>query len=351
MARTRPSAGLTPNCSPIDEAAASAPKLLVVIDTEEEFDWSKPFARANSTVAAMDDIGKAQDLFDEFGLKPTYVIDYPIASQERGYAALREFAAAGRAQIGAHLHPWVSPPFDEVVNSVNSYPGNLPAELERAKLRELTSTIEANFGARPTIYKAGRYGLGEHTAKALTAEGFEIDLSLCSAFDLSADGGPNYSERDARPYWFGEERSLLGLPTTGAFIGAGGNSSPGLYQFATRPALRPLHLPGILSRLGIVERLLLSPEGHAFEDLKRLTKSLFRRGIRTFSLSFHSPSMQPGHTPYVQNERELHEFLGVLRRYFEFFLEDLHGTLSTPDEVLAQLRPSAPSAPDTSCAS
>jgi hypothetical protein len=61
--------------------------------------------------------------------------------------------------------------------------------------------------------------------------------------------------------------------------------------------------------------------------------------------------MRPGCTPYVRNERELHEFLGTCRRYFEFFLEDLNGTLSTPNEVLAQLRASASPAPDTSCAS
>ena len=347
----RSSAGLTPNWRAIDEPRDSAPKLLVVIDTEEEFDWSAPFARENNSVEAMDDIGKAQAVFDEFGLRPTYVIDYPVASQERGYAALRDFASSGRAQIGAHLHPWVSPPHDESVNATNSYPGNLPAQLEQAKLRELLDTIEANFGARPSIYKAGRYGLGENTSRILEEEGLEIDLSLCSAFDLSGDGGPDYSRRDARPFWFGPSGRLLGLPTTGSFIGAAGGSSPGLHRFATRPGLRPLHLGGILSRLGIVERLLLSPEGHALDDLKRLTQSLIRRGIRTFSLSFHSPSMRPGCTPYVRNERELHEFLDTCRRYFEFFLEDLQGTLSTPNEVHAMLRTSDSSAPDTSCAS
>jgi len=339
---SRPTVGLTPNAAPIDEATAGPPKLLVVIDTEEEFDWNAPFARENNAVEAMDDIDKAQAVFDEFGLKPTYVIDYPVASQERGYAALREFASSGRAQIGAHLHPWVTPPFDELVNSVNSYPGNLAPELEQAKLRALLETIESNLGLRPTSYKAGRYGLGPNTARILDEEDLEIDLSVCSGFDLGADGGPDYSKRDARPFWFGKDRRLLGLPTTGGFLGAAGRSSPGLYRFATSPSLRPLHLPGILSRLGIVERLLLSPEGHALEDLKRLTRGLLSRGLRTFSFSFHSPSMRPGNTPYVRNERELHEFLDTCRRYFEFFLEDLNGSLSTPDEVLAQLRTSAP---------
>ncbi len=341
---SRVPASLTPNYAPIGESPEGPPKLLVVIDTEEEFDWSAPFQRANNSVAAMDDIGRAQELFDEFGLRPTYVIDYPVASQERGFAALREYASTGRAQIGAHLHPWVSPPHDELVNSVNSYPGNLPAELEHAKLRLLVETIEANLGSRPTIYKAGRYGLGPNTARILEQEGFEIDLSLCAAFDHSGDGGPDYSDYDSRPFWFGPKNGLLGLPTTGAFLGMARSRSAGLHRLAQRAAFRPLRLAGIFSRLGLVERIQLSPEGQAFDDLARLTRGLVRRGIRTLSLSFHSPSMRPGCTPYVRNEHELHEFLATCRRYFEFFLEDLGGTLSTPNEILAQLR--TPTSPD-----
>lgn len=334
---------LTPQYEPILEPDSEEPKLLVVIDTEEEFDWDSSFDRANDSVEAMRDIGHAQALFDEFGLRPTYVIDYPVASQETGYALLREYADDGRAQIGAHLHPWVSPPFEEDVNARNSYPGNLPAELERAKLERLLATIEENFGARPTIYKAGRYGLGPNSASLLTDLGFEIDLSLCSGFDFRGDGGPDYSNHDARPFWFGDHRRLLGLPTTGGFLGAAGGGSSGLYRLATRSPLRSLRVPGILSRLGVVERLMLSPEGHALGDLQRLTRGLYRRGIRTFSLSFHSPSMRPGHTPYVRNETELHEFLGTCRRYFEFFLGDLGGVLSTPHEVLSQLKAASPS--------
>ena len=333
---------LTPNYSPVDETASEPPKLLVVIDTEEEFDWAQPFDRSNDSVQAMQDIGRAQRLFDEFGIRPTYVIDYPVASQETGYAPLREFASSGRAQIGAHLHPWVSPPFEEPVNAQNSYPGNLPAPLEETKLQELLAAITRNFGTRPHIYKAGRYGLGPNSAKTLCEAGFTIDLSLCSAFDFRGDGGPDYSLHDARPYFSGPEQSLLGIPTTGAFVGRAGAYSPGLYRLANTPTLRSLRTPGILSRLGIVERLLLSPEGHAFEDLVRLTHSLFRCGIRTFSFSFHSPSMRPGCTPYVRNERELHEFLNTCRRYFEFFLGELDGIASTPDSVLTILSKTHP---------
>src|SRR3546814_4149526 len=42
--------------------------------------------------------------------------------------------------------------------------GNLPPELEHAKLAALTEAIAGAFGARPVVYKAGRYGVGPATA-------------------------------------------------------------------------------------------------------------------------------------------------------------------------------------------
>src|SRR4029077_14909777 len=127
---------------------------------------------------------RTQEIFDRYGVRPTYVVDYPVASQETGYRPLREWLDDGKCQVGAHLHPWVNPPFDEEVNARNSYPGNLPAALEKEKLRRLTEIIEANFGHRPTVYRAGRYGIGAATGAILEELGYEIDTSIVPFTDF-----------------------------------------------------------------------------------------------------------------------------------------------------------------------
>ena len=309
------------------------PLLLVVIDTEEEFDWTKPFDRAERNVTHMRELGRLQSVFDECGVRPVYVIDHPIATGEESLAALRPIHAAGRCEIGAHLHPWVSPPFDEEVNARNSYPGNLPRALERAKLDELARVIERGFGARPRSYKAGRYGFGPNTASILAELGFEVDLSWCPAFDLGADGGPDYARFDVHPAWLEAERRVLAIPTTGAFVGFVRDGAAGLYELATRPSLSWAHLPGILSRIGALERLHLSPEGYSFEDNMRLTRSLLARGVRTFTFAVHSPSVLPGCTPYVQSVAERDELLDHCRRFLKFFLNELDGENCTALEL------------------
>src|SRR6185503_6380530 len=125
---------------------SAPPILLVVVDTEEEYDWSAPFDRRNTSVEHMRTIGELQRLFDEAAIVPTYVVDHPIATQATSIEPLRRFRDDGRCEIGAHLHPWVSPPFDEEVNARNSYPGNLPRVLERAKIASLAGAIEKSFG-------------------------------------------------------------------------------------------------------------------------------------------------------------------------------------------------------------
>jgi hypothetical protein len=64
---------------------------------------------------------------------------------------------------------------------------------------------------------------------------------------------------------------------------------------------------------------------------------LYRAGLRVFSFAFHSPSVEPGHTPYVRSQRELDSFLDRCRSFFDFFLGDLGGIPTTPLEVKARL--------------
>jgi len=38
------------------------PRLFVVVDTEEEFDWSAPFSRDSVGVSAIQEVGRLQDV-------------------------------------------------------------------------------------------------------------------------------------------------------------------------------------------------------------------------------------------------------------------------------------------------
>lgn len=317
------------------------PRFVVIIDTEEERDWRLEKSRHQTAVKSLRWISRIQHIFDEYRITPVYAVDYPVVSHSDGYEPLQEIHSAGRCLIGAHLHPWVNPPFDEAVNSYNSFPGNLPRALEAGKLKVLIECIGERFGVYPTMYKAGRYGIGPNTESILEHLGFEIDLSICPHMDYSAEGGPDFSRNSAWPFWFGKRRRLLELPLTVGFAGLLRRWGTMVHKTASLSALSSLHPVGLLARLGMLDRIWLSPEGYRSDEHVKLVHALFADGLRVFSFAFHSPSVVPGNTPYVRVWKDLEDFLSRCRTFFDFFLGELGGRPATPLELKEQFSRSA----------
>ena len=73
------------------------------------------------------------------------------------------------------------------------------------------------------------------------------------------------------------------------------------------------------------------------EELRRLTNAMMADGHRVFSFTYHSPSLEPGHTPYVRDNAELDRFLGCFGRYFDYFMHELGGRPATPGEIKDKL--------------
>lgn len=321
--------------SPIKFSTDSSPQLIVVIDTEEEFDWFDEPKRESDTVHHIESIHLVQDIFNEYGIHPCYVVDYPIASKKKSIDVLSAIHNEGLCEIGTHLHPWVNPPFNEALSQSNMFPGNLPKDVEFEKLSVLSQKINESFGIVPRIYKAGRYGLGPNTRSALLKLGYDIDLSVCSGFDYSSSGGPDFSDYPTEPYWLEGEDDILEIPLTGAFVGWAGPLSSQLYSAAG--TLNKLKARAILSRIGAVDRLMLSPEGYSTKEHIKITQYLLNKGVRTFTWNFHSPSVVPGMTMYTKTEKDLVNFLDSFRRYFDFFFDRLRGSATTPTRLKEQM--------------
>jgi hypothetical protein len=314
------------------------PTLIVLIAVEEEFDWAADFDRNSTAVSSVARLEIGQRLFDEFGIRPALAVTYPVASQPASAEVLRSLVDRKVVEVGAHLHPWVTPPHEEQVTAFNSYPGNLPPALERAKLQALNTIIEQNLGAMPRFYHAGRYGLGRATAGIVEDLGFDVDLSCAPPLDFREDGGPDFSRFGSDPRWFGSKRRLLAIPTSGAFVGAWRWRPDFVYGAIKHRALAWAHLPGLFARLGLLERLRLSPEDYREADHRRLTEAMSASGQRIFVFYFHSPTLQPNCTVYTRSEADVAEFIQRCRRYFAYFRDVIGGEFATPSEVAARLQ-------------
>ena len=318
---------------PVEIDAAFPPTLFVVVDTEAEFDWTKPFSRDLTGVAAMDSVERGQAVFDRYGLRPIYVVDFPVASQARSVERLRQILDRGGCSIGAHLHPWTNPPFEEDLSDRNSFAGNLPPALEERKLACLIEVIQRNLGVTPRFYKAGRYGLGPATAAMISQYGIEVDLSVLPGADLRRKGGPDYRKLRPIPYWV-PAGNILSVPMTRGHVGMAPWLGPMSERAKRVPGWQRLHLQSVLSRARIADTIPLTPEGTTAEEQIRLIKAMLRRGNRLFVMSYHSPSLSPGHTSYVRTAAEADAFVARMHEVCRYFFEELGGMPGSASTLL-----------------
>jgi hypothetical protein len=308
-------------------------RFLVTVDTEEEFDWTKPLTREGHGLDHVPQLERFQGLCEDEGVVPVYLVDWPIAQSPLAAEILRAPVAAGKAEVGVQLHPWVNPPFEEKVTAHNSFAGNLPRELERAKFRQLRDAIEANFGAAPAIYRAGRYGVGPNSAEMLAEGGIAVDTSVRANFAYTAGEGPDFRRHPLIPYWLDEAKSLLELPLTTVYWGMLRRQGASLYpKLSGRPMLR-----SALARSGLLERIPLTPEGTTVDEAIRGIDIALDDGLPVLVLSFHSPSLTAGHTPYVRDKDGVEALYDWWRRVFAY-LELRQVKPTTTAEILAAVR-------------
>lgn len=311
------------------------PTIVVIVDTEEEFDWRKVPDSNSLSVTNVDEQMSAQLIFDRNKVVPTYVVDYPVATTPSSVRVLRALLEEGRCDIGAHLHPWVNPPIEEPLDARHSYPGNLPPRLEREKLRVLTQAIVDNFGHRPVVYKAGRYGIGPSTPATLLELGYVVDSSVVPYTDFSADGGPDFTRFSPSPFELAE--GLIELPLSVHFTGLLAGAGLLLSHFLSRDVARRLHLRGAFARLGLLQQLRLTPEGYSLDHMMRQTRAALDIGTRLFVLTYHSSSLKPGATAYARDQAERDRLLKTIENYIDFFLGQVGGRSETAARVAEAL--------------
>jgi hypothetical protein len=294
----------------------------VAIDTEEDFDWDQPIRGTPHSTSYIRNIRNLHPILGSYGAVPTYLLSYPVLEDADVVRIIRRELDKNRCVVGVHSHPWVTPPFDDVVIRRRSLAGNPEANFEEKKLIALKDKFIESFGFEPVAYRAGRYALSHQTTRLLEKHGFMIDTSVSPRACLEAEGGPDYTGYDSRLFWFGAQRNLLEIPLCRGVVGWGGPLAPALYRSFSSPKLSQLAL-SILARSRCAERITLSPEGNDFGAMGRLVRALHATGQHVFTLSFHSSSLQAGRNPYAQSKADVHGFYDRLSAILDYLSTEM----------------------------
>jgi len=301
------------------------PLFVITLDTEPDDEWGRP--RVATTENARF-IPRFHELCAGKGFKVTYLMTLEMVEDEFLRSYLGPRLQSGECEVGAHLHPWNTPPLvpatdDDLAH--HPYPFEYPPDVQRQKLETLVGAIERCYGVRPTSYKAGRWGLDAVHARLLEDLGFLVDTSVCpginwgpSKGDPRGTGGPNFNRAPTHPYRLSGDDvcrpgslGLLEIQPTIVFYSALGRYVPGVralyWRFRrVRRAFDRYH----------VGSLWLRPYPYmTVARLARVAELALRAGRPVLNLTLHSSELMPGGSPYNRTDAAIDDLFVRLDGY------------------------------------
>ena len=299
-------------------------RLAASIDTEED-NWVP--TREGLTVENIRELPRLVEAVEPLGLRPTFFATYAVASRPWALDMVRQAAAMLGGEVGAHLHPWNTPPLEGGPAVHDTMLNNYAAALQEAKLRVLTERFAGSGGERPYVFRAGRFGLGAETVRALLACGYRVDSSVTPFFTWEAfDGGPNYVGAPVHVYRLDGTGSvcrpvphggIIEVPISAGYTRFSPASWARLTQDLARPASRRIHLAGLGARLGIVRRVIMSPETNSVRQMMGLARRLLEAEVPFLHLIFHSSSLRPGLSPFTKSATDVRRLLDRITEFAE----------------------------------
>jgi len=301
-------------------SVSTSMKLIVTIDTEED-NWGQ-YDLANYGLENIKKIDALQTLFDRYDVKPTYLVTYPVATDNSSISLLRGIMEDGRCEIGTHCHPWTTPPFEETRNVRNSMLCNLPNLLQYQKISTLHKAITHSFGIEPTSFRVGRFGFDEGILQALDQLGYKVDSSIMAFQDWEEHGGPDSSNIFPHVFDWNQKHSmlphLLEVPATTGFTQKNFHVCNLMWRMLGGKFAQMLHLRGLLDRLGMLDKVWLSPETSSSSEMIRLTDIMMQQGYKFVNMFFHSTALKAGLSPFVKTISDEVGFLRRIEEYIDF---------------------------------
>jgi hypothetical protein len=295
--------------------------LAITIDTEED-NWSN--YESKPVLSNISKLPELQKLFDKYEVKPTYLISYPVASDENSVSILRKIMEEDRCEIGAHLHPWNTPPFEEEKSVKNTMLFNLDKELQYRKMESLHERIFENFKMAPVTFRSGRWGFDRTVAENIHRLGYKVDTSVSPYLNWKSYHGPDFSEHSPMPQLLrvgkngSPNATLLEVPATVGFLQDNYDLCNACLKGISGSPLRHFRLIGLLDKLRIINKVWLSPESDTVEKMIRLSESMKRNKYPILNMFFHSPSLQHGLTHFTDTKEKEKELVKRIENFLEF---------------------------------
>jgi hypothetical protein len=307
-------------------------KLVVSVDVEEEGLFTGRYVPGDAPVSNVRRLLDLDPMFRDLGIRPTLLVTYQVARHSGHRAMLAEVAQRWKAEIGAHLHPWNTPPLDGSPQGELTPSEGVPQEVLAAKLQALGDALRPLCG-QPLSFRMGRFDMGPRMFSVLERGRIRVDSSIAPL--RKKPGGPDHLSAPVDPYYPSQGNPcsagvshVLEAPLTivplvpwlGAF----------LERLVGRRALPVSWISWFAMHLG---SLPAQPAWTGLRRLKAAARLHKRRDGQVLTLFFHSSELLPGGSPGHLTQAQVDRFLGRLAAFLGWLIADLGLEPATLSEV------------------
>lgn len=297
---------------------------MISIDTEED-QWDNFNEKA--TVKNVECIAnKFHPLCEKYDIKPTYLVNSPVVESVSSKKIIQELANSSHCEIGMHLHPWrTSPHRTHYQFPKHSHITNYSYDMIGEKIKKLFHELQNVTQKSCRTFRAGRWSMSFDAMDHLFQLGVTIDSSITPYTSWKKDGGNDFSTRTLKNYKFlspnflepNENGNAYEVPPTIGWTRGNLHLMGQLEKLINKlPAV--FRAKGILHHLNIVKKVWLSPEQTSNKDMIQLSQNLIRNNSTYLHAMFHSTSLLPGLSPFIQTQKDLDFFYARLENLFQY---------------------------------
>ena len=284
-------------------------KLAITVDVEEEGLFRGAYPRRPDPPRSVAELGRLEPLVDSHGLKLTLLATYPVVSDPACAKVLVHWRENLGAEIGAHLHPWNTPPFVRDQGPEPHLTREIPISLMNQKLATLLAAMEQNLGVTARSFRMGRFDLTPEILALLPPAGISVDSSMVPLRHVAGMHSWFLSPRD--PHAPAGAPGLREVPLTMAEVIPGsahaaaglGKSLPGSLGGRLLTGFRSWGAAGPQPTMYSLGAMRLGAGRH------------LARGGRALTMYLHSSELLPGATPNCPDEAGVERLLAKLDRF------------------------------------
>ncbi|WP_162919996.1 polysaccharide deacetylase family protein [Hanstruepera ponticola] len=282
-----------------------------------------------------------QPIFEKYNVKATYLLSPEVIQDSKSVEIFKSFG--NKVELGTHLHSeFIEPEANFNADNTKHYQSDFKPDIEKEKLKNLTTLFSDTFGYQPLSFRAGRFGISKYSLRFLEDLGYTVDSSVTPDLQWNNKNGNsvNFFGSPYQPYYpsykdFRKEGDMRILQVPVSLMNRTLSKVPLSIKRKIKLNTSYQHiLFNYTTRFS--KPKWLRPTYSNVEEMKVLTQDFLKLSNEKnvfLCMMFHSNEFELGMSPYSMTLENMNKIINRLDSYLEWLTKEMDVSLIGMSEI------------------